>query len=249
MSYSAGMDQAYMPTQDRSHNILARSGLQYFVLCMFLGLTWSVTPSDSRLWAHPPSPQQTQASREVVIYHTSDMHGYILPHKARWHTPNPQRKIGGFVALAAAIEAEPKPYILLDSGDFFQGAPEGTLSKGRSVIKLMNALGYHASAIGNHEYDFGEANLIELAQLAHFPLLASNIQIRETGAPVDYAQPWALIEQGGVKVGVVGLATRETSTATLPRPSASDRDTGDHASELHSPSCACAIWALHISFR
>ena len=153
---------------------------------------------------------------ELIIYHTSDMHGYILPHKARWNTSNPERQIGGFVALAAAVESEPKPYLLLDSGDFFQGAPEGTLSRGRSVVKLMNALGYAASAIGNHEYDFGEANLIELSKLANFPLLASNIQLRESGAPVDYAQPWALFERAGVKVGVIGLATRETSTATLP---------------------------------
>ena len=155
-------------------------------------------------------------TKEVVIYHTSDIHGYILPHQARWYKDNPKRKIGGFVALAAVVEAEKKPYLLLDSGDFFQGAPEGTLSKGRSVVTLMNAMGYSASAIGNHEYDFGERNLIELAQMAQFPLLASNIQRLSDGVPVDYAQPWALFEKGGVKVGVVGLATHETSTATLP---------------------------------
>ena len=101
------------------------------------------------------------------------------------------------MALALMIEGESNPYLLLDSGDFFQGAPEGTLSRGRSVVTLMNAIGYHASAIGNHEYDFGEANLIALADLAKFPLLASNIQRRSDGAPVSYAQPWALFEQGG----------------------------------------------------
>ena len=154
--------------------------------------------------------------KEIVVYHTSDIHGYILPHEARWHQANPKRKIGGFAALAAQLASEPQPYLLLDSGDFFQGAPEGTLSKGRSVVTLMNAIGYHASAIGNHEYDFGEANLIELSNLARFPLLAANIQLKESGAPVAYAQPWALLESGGVKVGVVGLATRETSTATMP---------------------------------
>ena len=192
----------------------ARLGLACGVLLLSLILV------NASLWAHPTQVPTNDDPRELTIYHTSDMHGYILPHRARWYTANPTRKIGGFVALAAAIErdqaAEPSPYLLLDSGDFFQGAPEGTLSKGRSVVKLMNALGYHASAIGNHEYDFGEANLIELAKLAEFPLLASNIQLRESGAPVDYAQPWALFERGGVRVGVVGLATRETSTATLP---------------------------------
>ncbi len=153
---------------------------------------------------------------ELIIYHTSDIHGYILPHSAKWYKADPKRNIGGFVALASVIEQETQPYLLLDSGDFFQGAPEGTLSKGRSVVTLMNAMGYTASAIGNHEYDFGEANLIELAKLAQFPLLASNIQRLKDGALVDYAQPWALFEKNGVKVGVIGLSTHETSTATLP---------------------------------
>ena len=153
---------------------------------------------------------------ELIIYHTSDIHGYILPHAAKWHKADPKRKIGGFIALASIIEQEPNPYLILDSGDFFQGAPEGTLSKGRSVVTLMNALGYAASAIGNHEYDFGEANLIALAKQAKFPLLASNIQRIKDGALVEYAQPWALFEKNGVKVGVIGLATHETSTATLP---------------------------------
>lgn len=156
------------------------------------------------------------APAELVIYHTSDIHGYILPHAAKWYKADPKRQIGGFVALAAVLEQEKQPYLLLDSGDFFQGAPEGTLSKGRSVVTLMNALGYAASAIGNHEYDFGEANLIALAKQAKFPLLASNIQRIKDGALVAYAQPWALFEKNGVKVGVIGLATHETSTATLP---------------------------------
>ena len=158
----------------------------------------------------------TRQGRQLVIYHTSDIHGYILPHEARWNKANPKRKIGGFAALASVVQQERGPYLLLDSGDFFQGAPEGTLSKGRSVVTIMNAMGYAASAIGNHEYDFGEPNLIALAKQAEFPLLASNIQRLSDGAPVDYAQPWALFERGGVKVGVVGLSTHETSTATLP---------------------------------
>lgn len=162
------------------------------------------------------TPSFAQTDRELVIFHTSDIHGYILPHPAKWYKADPTRRIGGFAALASQLEKEKSPYLLLDSGDFFQGAPEGTLSKGRSLIQLMNAIGYHASAIGNHEYDFGEANLIELSRLAQFPLLASNIQIKESGIPVDYAQPWALFERAGIKVGVIGLATRETSTATLP---------------------------------
>jgi 2',3'-cyclic-nucleotide 2'-phosphodiesterase (5'-nucleotidase family) len=151
-----------------------------------------------------------------VIFHTSDIHGYVKPHEARWHNDNPKRMIGGFEALGAHLDAERGPYLLLDSGDFFQGAPEGTLSRGSSVVGLMNVARYDAVAIGNHEFDFGEDNLKRLNSLADFPLLAANIQAQRNGAPVSYARPWALFERGGVKVGVVGLATRFTSTSTLP---------------------------------
>jgi 2',3'-cyclic-nucleotide 2'-phosphodiesterase (5'-nucleotidase family) len=161
------------------------------------------------------SAASAQAERRVVIFHTSDIHGYAQPHSVPW-SERPGRLIGGFEALGAHLDAEPSPYLLLDSGDFFQGAPEGTLSRGSAIVELMNASGYDAVAVGNHEYDFGEANLRALARLARFPLLAANIQITESGAPVDYARPWALFERGGVRVGVVGLATRFTSTATLP---------------------------------
>ena len=167
-------------------------------------------------WAEPPPAPSVESSGELVIFHTSDIHGYIKPHKARWYEPKPDRMIGGFEALGAHLDAEQRPYLLLDSGDIYQGAPEGTLSKGSAVVKLMNIAHYDAVAVGNHEFDFGEENLVRLQRLATFPFLASNIQVNANRAPVSYAQPWALFEQGGIKVGVVGLATRFTSTSTLP---------------------------------
>lgn len=166
--------------------------------------------------AAPHQPDISAPQGELVIFHTSDIHGYIKPHKARWYQPRPDRMIGGFEVLGAHLDAEPRPYLLLDSGDIYQGAPEGTLSKGSAVVELMNLARYDAVAVGNHEYDFGEENLLRLQRLAQFPFLASNIQVKANRAPVSYAQPWALFERGGIKVGVVGLATRFTSTSTLP---------------------------------
>jgi 2',3'-cyclic-nucleotide 2'-phosphodiesterase (5'-nucleotidase family) len=175
-----------------------------FMILMILSLSHEI-------YAHPQSKQNT-----LVIFHTSDMHGYILPHKARGFNKPRGTMIGGFATLARVVRQETHPYVLLDSGDFFQGAPEGTLSKGSSVVHLMNQLAYDASVIGNHEYDFGEKNLIALEKQAHFPLLAANIQQKSNGVPVKYARAWALIQKGQWKIGVVGLSTRFTSTATLP---------------------------------
>jgi len=104
----------------------------------------------------------------------------------------------------------------LDSGDIFQGTPEGNLTKGRIVIVAMNLLGYDAMAIGNHEYDYGEANLRSLQRQARFPFLGSNILRAADRQPVNYAVPHVLLHVGGVRLGIMGIATHTTRTSTLP---------------------------------
>lgn len=155
-------------------------------------------------------------ARHFVIYHTSDVHGGIEARPAKWYATNPARMIGGQGALGGLIAKETEPKLLLDSGDIFQGTPIGNLTRGEAVVAGMNALGYTAMAIGNHEYDYGEPTVTQLHQLANFPLLAANIRQRSDGERPAYAQPSLLVDVGGVKVGIVGLATRHTSTSTLP---------------------------------
>ncbi len=156
------------------------------------------------------------ALHTVAIYHTSDVHGQFASRPARWNKADPERKVGGYAALAALLSKETTPYLLLDSGDIFQGTPEGNLTRGDASIALMNALGYKAMAVGNHEYDYGEPNLERLAGEAKFPFLGANIYRKADGERVAYAKPTARFEIGGVSFGVVGLATRKTSHSTLP---------------------------------
>ena len=158
--------------------------------------------------------QEQASNKEIVIFHTSDIHGYLLPHPARWHQENPKRMIGGAAAFSALLAKESRTKLILDSGDFFQGAPEGTISKGEAVIDLMNAIQYDAGVIGNHEYDLGEDQLKTLIKRAKFPLLASNIFEKKTKALVSYATSFAIFEKDGIRIGVVGLATRFTKTST-----------------------------------
>ena len=158
----------------------------------------------------------SSAQKTIVIYHTSDVHGGIQARKAWWNKSAPNRRVGGYAALSALVKKETKPYVLLDSGDIFQGTPEGNLTRGQAVIAGMNALKYRAMAIGNHEYDYGEANLVQLEKKANFPMLAANITNRATGKRVDYAKPTAMITVGGLKLGLIGIATRHTATSTMP---------------------------------
>lgn len=157
------------------------------------------------------------AAEKIVVYHTSDAHGWYSARPAEWDKENRSRLIGGFAALASRVKQEKHPVLLLDSGDMFQGTPEGVLTRGLASVELMNALGYAAAAAGNHEFDYGEGPLKVMASSAAFPLLGANIYLRGTEAAPAYLKPYALVERGGKKIAVLGLAGRHTATSTLPQ--------------------------------
>src|SRR3989338_5632658 len=94
------------------------------------------------------SPAQT-----IHIVSTTDLHGHLLPQKDQ------QGHLFGGIDLMAgyfnvAREDDPET-LFLDSGDLFQGTIISNSHDGASVIKWMNYVGYTASAVGNHEFDFG----------------------------------------------------------------------------------------------
>jgi 5'-nucleotidase len=75
---------------------------------------------------------------------------------------------------------------------------------GEAEIKLMSAMGYDASAIGNHDFDGGLDNLAKQLQHATFPMLCANYDF--TGTPMEgKTQPYKVFEMDGVKIGVFGL--------------------------------------------
>jgi 2',3'-cyclic-nucleotide 2'-phosphodiesterase/3'-nucleotidase len=46
------------------------------------------------------------------------------------------------------------------------------------MMLAMNALGYDAMVVGNHEFNFGLKNLAKARGDAHFPWISSNIRGR-----------------------------------------------------------------------
>ncbi|MBI4375722.1 MAG: bifunctional metallophosphatase/5'-nucleotidase [Elusimicrobia bacterium] len=145
------------------------------------------------------------------VYHTNDIHGWILSR------PDPQTGVlvGGAAALANVIKADKGPKLLVDAGDWFQGAPEGSLTRGRALADMFNLLRYDAVAIGNHEFDFGQANLKELIARIRAPALAANIY-RERGGRPPFARPWVIKEVDGIKVGIFGLISSNMPRLTFP---------------------------------
>lgn len=155
------------------------------------------------------APTTEQATTEtpagpnsVKILHTNDMHGRLDAEDGR--------VIG--MAKVKTIKDKEQPTLMFDSGDAFQGLPLSNFSKGADMAKAMNAVGYDAMTVGNHEFDFGFETAMNYKKLLNFPILSSNVY--KDGKSV-YA-PSAIIEKNGKKYGVIGVTTPETATKTHP---------------------------------
>jgi LPXTG-motif cell wall-anchored protein len=80
----------------------------------------------------------------------------------------------------------------------------------------MNLIGFSASAIGNHEFDRGKADLQSIVSLAKFQYLADNIVDASTGQPASFTKPYIIVKAGGIDVGIIGVGNPETPGVTKP---------------------------------
>ncbi|HEY2954275.1 MAG TPA: 5'-nucleotidase C-terminal domain-containing protein [Candidatus Eisenbacteria bacterium] len=150
------------------------------------------------------------------VLETTDFHGAILPGAVERRT---RRAIGGSAVLAAhlaRLRAEnPEGTVLIDGGDLFQGTMTSNLQFGRPVVEQMNALGYAATAIGNHEFDWGVDTLEHRMRELRCAALGANMLQRRDGKRPRWARADTAFDRRGVRVGVLGLCYRYTPSVTL----------------------------------
>lgn len=150
---------------------------------------------------------------KVRVYHTNDVHGWIMLRPDKFQT---NRLIGGGAVLAALIAKETGPKLVLDAGDWWQGTPEGNLTKGEAVADVFNAIGYDAVVVGNHEYDTGAGDLRSLIGKMKMPVLSANTYGGDNKL-VPWVQPWIVKEVAGVKIGIFGLTTSNMPRLAFPK--------------------------------
>ena len=150
---------------------------------------------------------------DLVVATTTDVHGRVTA----WdYYANRSETIRGLTRAATIVDsvraANPGRVILLDAGDLLQGNPlayvAAKVSSDRTnpIIAAMNAMQYDASAIGNHEYNYGVPYLDSAVRQAKFPFLSANTY-RVEPAGVHAYRPWTIVERAGIKVGIVGATT------------------------------------------
>ena len=163
--------------------------------------------------AKPPAAPSGDDLVEITLLHTNDFHGRL---------ETDYRFRGGSAYLARMVndiraDVGAENVALLDAGDGYFAAPAiSQLLMGESTIDIYNMIGYDAAAFGNHEFDKGQVELEARVAQSEFPWLGANVVLEGTDWDLpDWAQPYEILEVGGINLGVLGLAGQETPEVTL----------------------------------
>ncbi len=167
------------------------------LLAMAMVLSLTVTG----LAADTAADAKAEMAGKTVILHTNDVHGAVEGY--------------AYIAqLKADYEAKGAEVILVDAGDFSQGTTYVSSTKGADAVTMMNAAGYDVVTLGNHEFDYGYAQLKENMSKAKFKVVCADV-FNEDGTPIFDAS-YTYTTKSGVKVGFFGMETPETQTKANP---------------------------------
>ena len=137
----------------------------------------------------------TQAT--IDLYSINDMHG-------KFNDTYANIGVDELTTYLRNVKAANENTFFLSAGDMWQGSAESNFTKGNIVTEWMNELDFVSMTVGNHEFDWGESYIEENAALAEFPFLGINVYDRKTYQRVEYCQPSVMVEQNGIKIGVIG---------------------------------------------
>ncbi len=161
-------------------------------------------------------------ANQLTILHINDHHSHLRA-DGRMSLSiggNSTRvRSGGFPAIVSTFDklSKGKSNVLkLHAGDAITGDLYYTLFKGEADAALMNEVCFDAFAIGNHEFDDGDAGLANFLDFLNngdcqTPILAANVSPEVGVSPLtknsatDYIQPFTIINKGGMKIGIIGI--------------------------------------------
>lgn len=176
-----------------------------FILCLCIMLTiFAACGKKDDTHDEVDTPEE---NKDTAVLYTNDVHTYI----------DGALSYDVIAALKTELQDEYAHVLLVDAGDHSQGTAYGSMDSGETIIKLMNAAGYDAATLGNHEFDYGMGGALNIIDLAEFPYLSCNFYNMKDGARLDnVVDSYKIFECGDERVAFVGITTPETFTKTTP---------------------------------
>ena len=183
------------------------------VMCVSLFGCGKSEPAETTAPATTAAPtvvettQATEPIEDVVILYTNDVHTYI----------DGTMSYDVIAALKDSLETVYGNVLLVDAGDAVQGTAFGSMDKGETIVKLMNAAGYDLATLGNHEFDYGMDGAMNVINWAEYPYISCNFYHEKDGEKgATVLAPYEIFEIGGRKIAFIGITTPETFTKSTP---------------------------------
>lgn len=172
-------------------------------------LSWLLTLAMVCTLAVPALAAETE--NDVVVLYTNDVHTYIDNNVGEGN------ENGLTYSKVAAYRDSLDNVLLVDAGDHIQGTAYGSMDKGATITKLMNAAGYDLATLGNHEFDYDMDGALNAIEAAEFPYVSCNFYHEENGVAGDpVLDSYKVFEVNGVKIAFVGITTPESFTKSTP---------------------------------
>lgn len=186
------------------------------------------TAATAFIMLHPFSARAQANQAHLRIMETTDIHVNVLPYDYYGDKPNDTMGLSRTATLIDAVRKEATNAMLVDNGDFLQGNPMGdyvAYERGMKdgdihpVVKAMNMLGYEASTLGNHEFNYGLSFMDKVLAGANFPFVCANL-VRGTQLASNpredslYIKPYMILEktlkdgagaEHPIKIGIIGF--------------------------------------------
>lgn len=176
---------------------------------------------------HPFSARAQAGQAHLRIMETTDLHVHVFPYDYYGDRENHTMGLSRTATIIDGIRAEATNSLLLDNGDFLQGNPMGDyvayergMKEGdlHPIIKGMNVLGYDASTLGNHEFNYGLDFMMNTIAGADFPVVCANVakgQLAANGRDDDlFLKPYVILdrtltdgagEEHSIRIGLIGF--------------------------------------------
>lgn len=162
---------------------------------------------------------RAQGAFTLTLVHTNDTHAHLEPTELT--LSGKKTPVGGVarrIALFDRLRTQAKNPLFLDAGDVFQGTLYFNQYRGLADRYFMHRALYRVMALGNHEFDLGPGPLAEFLKGARFKVVSANVDVSQEPRLQGLFAPYAVLQVGGEKVGVIGLTTPDTKEIANPGP-------------------------------